>query len=170
MSRWLRVVRGMIGTGLAFAAGVGGAASAVGALVWLGGGVTGLELLQIAGKFSVVAFLLGVTFSGALAITARTRLIREISLRVGSALGAGAGLLYWAFLAVNGGRNWSARNAIGNLVILLLMGAGAATATLMIARRGRVAQMPGDEAPGLGAGDDEIVRARRGSKVEVPKR
>jgi hypothetical protein len=73
MPRWLRVVRGMIGTGLTFAAGVGVVASITGALVWLGHGITGREMLGIVGKCSVVAFLLGVAFSGVLAITARGR-------------------------------------------------------------------------------------------------
>ena len=169
MPRWLRVIRGMIGTGLTFAAGVGGAASIVGVLVWLSDGMTGRELMQIVGKFSVVAFLLGVAFSGVLAITARGRLFNKLSLRLVGALGAGAGLLYWVFLALTGGRNWSARNAIANFVLLILMGAGSAAATLMIARRPGAALESGDELHGLGAGDEEIVHDRTSSRVEAPR-
>jgi hypothetical protein len=169
MPRWLRVIRGMIGTGLTFAAGVGGAASIVGVFLWLGGGITGRELMEIAGKFSVVAFLLGVAFSAVLAVTARGRLFSRLSLRLVGGLGAGAGLLYWVFLAMNGGRNWSARNAIGNFVLLILMGAGSAAATFMIARRASSAPETGDELHSLGAGDEEIVHGHSSSKVEVPR-
>jgi hypothetical protein len=169
MPRWLRVIRGMIGTGLTFAAGVGVVASVTGALVWLGKGITGRELMAIVGKFSVAAFLLGVAFSGVLAITARGRQFSKLSLRLVGALGAAAGLLYFAFLAVNGGRNWSPPDAIANLVILPVMGAGSAAAMLMIARRAGSALKSGDEPQRLPGDDKEIVRDRGRSKVEVPR-
>jgi hypothetical protein len=154
MPRWLKVIRGMIGTGSTFAAGVGGVASLVGVLMWVGDRITGRELMEIAGIFSVVAFLLGIAFSGVLAVTARGRQLEKLSLRLVGALGAGAGLLYFVFLALNGG--------------LTLMGAGSAAATLMIARRAGSALESGDELHGLGAGDQEIVHGRS-SKVEVPR-
>ncbi|HTE47351.1 MAG TPA: hypothetical protein VK636_19020 [Gemmatimonadaceae bacterium] len=169
MPRWLRVIRGMIGTGLTFAVGVGGVAAIAGALVWLGGRITGREVMEIAGKFSVVAFLLGVAFSGVLAITARGRLFNKLSLRLVSALGAGAGLLYWVFLAMNGGRNWSPRDAIANFAMLIVIGAGSAAATLMIARRAGSALESSDELQHLGTGDAEVVHGRSGAKVEVPR-
>ena len=154
MPRWLRVIRGMIGTGLTFAAGVGVVASIPGVLVWLRGGLTPRELLQIVGKVSVVAFLLGVAFSGVLAIAARGRQFNKLSLRLVGGLGAGAGLLYFVFIAANGGRNWSAQDAIANLVLLPLMGAGSAAATLMIAQRAGSALKSGDELHSVGAGAD----------------
>ncbi|MDB4875288.1 MAG: putative rane protein [Gemmatimonadetes bacterium] len=169
MPRWLRVARGMIGTGLTFAAGVGVVASITGLFVRLGHGITGLELMQIVGKFSVVAFLLGVAFSGVLAIAARGREFNKLSLRLVGALGAGAGLLYFVFLALNGGRNWSAPDAIANFVLLVVMGAGSAAATLAIARKARSALESSDEVRSLGVGDDEIVRGRSSSKVETPR-
>jgi hypothetical protein len=168
MPRWLKVIRGMIGTGSTFAAGVGGVASLVGVLMWVGDRITGRELMEIAGIFSVVAFLLGIGFSGVLAVTARGRQLEKLSLRFVGALGAGAGLLYFVFLALNGGRSWSAQDAIANFVVLTLMGAGSAAATLMIARRAGSALESGDELHGLGAGDQEIVHGRS-SKVEVPR-
>jgi hypothetical protein len=159
----------MIGTGVTFAAGVGVVASVTGVLVWLGGGITGHELMEIVGQFSVVAFLLGVAFSGVLAITARGRQFSKLSLRLVGTLGAGAGLLYFVFLALNGGRNWSAPDAIVNFVLLILMGAGSAAAMLMIARRAGSAVGSGDELHSLGAGDEEIVHGRSRSKVEAPR-
>jgi hypothetical protein len=169
MPRWLKVIRGMIGTGLTFAAGIGGVVAIPGVLVWLGGRITGRELLGLVGKFSVASFLLGVAFSGVLAIAARGRHFNKLSLRLVGALGAGAGILYWVFLALNGGRNWSPRNAIGNFVLLIVMGAGSAAATLIIARRARSALNSGDDLHSLGAGDEEIVHDRSSSKVEVPR-
>ena len=169
MPRWLRVARGMFGTGLTFAVGVGLVASAIGAAFWLGGAVTGREVAQIAGKSSVVAFLLGVAFSGVLAVTARGRQFNKLSLRLVGGVGAGAGLLYFLFLAVNGGRNWSPRDAIGNFVLLTVIGGGAGAATLRIARR-TGAPRPAREPLGrLEPGDDQLARGRTRSKVEVPK-
>jgi hypothetical protein len=170
MPRWLRVIRGMIGTGLTFAVGTGAVAATIGGLVWLAKGITGLELMQIAGKLSVVAFLLGVGFSGVLALTARGRQFNKLSLRLVGGLGAGAGLLYFTFLAFNGGRNWSTPDMISNLLILPVMGAAAATATLMIARRASSSLKAGDELPRLSEGDNEIVYSKSRSKVEVPRR
>lgn len=170
MPRWVKVMRGMIGTGLTFAAGVGGLVSIVGAFVWLGGRITGRELVGVAGKFSVAAFLLGVAFSGVLAIAARGRLFDKLSLRLVGGVGAGAGLLYWVFLALNGGRNWSARDAIGNFVLLLVMGVGAATATLLIARKAGATLKSRDDLDALRAGEEEIVQSRRSAKVELPRR
>lgn len=169
MPRWLRVVRGVIGTGVTFAAGVGVLASAIGVAVWLADRISARELMQIVGKSSVVAFILGVAFAGVLAITARARRINRLSLGLVSGLGTGAGLLYWIVLAFNGGRNWSTRNAITNFLLLTAMGAGSAAATMMIARRARSALDSGGGLSGLGAGDEEIVPSRRSSKVTIPK-
>lgn len=159
----------MIGTGLTFAVGVGIVATVAGGVAWLAGGITGRDMLRIAGRLSVVGFLLGVSFGGVLAITARGRRFNKLSLRLVGALGAGAGVLYWAFLASTGGRVWSLRNAIGNFVILTVMGAGSAVATLVIAKRARSALESGGEVHRLGAGDEEIVSSRRKSRVDVPR-
>jgi hypothetical protein len=163
----------MLGTGLTFAVGVGVVASAIGGAVWLGGGITSRELLQIVGKTSVVAGLLGVAFSCVLAITARGRQFNKLSLRLVASLGAGAGLLYFGFLAMNGGRNWSARAAVGNLVLLVLMGGVSASATFVIARRAaasdRASLQSDDALHRLGPANEEIVQGRSRSKVDVPR-
>ena len=169
MPRWLRIIRGMIGTGLTFGAGVGVVASVTGVLAWLANRITSRDLMQIVGKFSVVAFLLGVAFSGVLAVTARGRQFNKVSLRLVGALGAVAGLLYFVFLALNGGRNWSPQNAVVNFVLLTVMGAASAVATFMIARRAGSARESDDEFHSLGAGDPEIVRGRSNSGVDVPR-
>lgn len=135
MPRWMRIVRGMIGTGLTFAVGVGAVVGAIGTALWLAGGPPFVEVLRTAGKFSVVSFLLGVAFSGVLAITARGQKFSTLSLRLVAGLGAAAGLLYFLFLSANGGRTWTLRLAFTNFALLLVMGAGSAVTMLLIARR-----------------------------------
>lgn len=80
MPRWLRVIRGMIGTGLTFAVGVGVAGSILGVVGLLLGELSWNDLRMVA-KLSVIAFLVGVAFSGVLAITARGRTFDKLSLR-----------------------------------------------------------------------------------------
>jgi hypothetical protein len=153
MPRWLRVIRGMIGTGLTFAAAVGVVSSLVGLVALLAGELSGRELLEIVGKLSVVASLVGVAFSGVLAITAHGRPFDRLSLRNVTALGAGGGLLYFLFIAaMNGARVWSASAAIANLTILILIGGGSAAGTLILARKAGSALKSGEESRSLGEG------------------
>jgi len=166
MPRWLRVIRGMIGTGLTFAAGVGVVGSILG-LVGLLLGELSWDDLRMVAKLSVVAFLVGVGFSGVLAIAARGRTFDRLSLRYVTALGAGGGLLYFLFIAeANGARVWSAWNAIGNLTILTLLGGGSAAATLILARRAGRALKSGEESRSLGEGRIEAPLARRDTEQE----
>lgn len=145
MAGWPRVIRAMIVTGLTFAAGVGVAVALVGLVVVLVAGGPLREVLEMAGRFSVVSFLVGVAFAGILAITARSGRLAALSIPRVASLGAGAGLLYFLFLAVNGGRNWSLANAIANLAILTLLGGGSAAATLILARKGRPELRSGED-------------------------
>ena len=153
MAGGARIIRAMLGTGLTFAAGVGAVAALVAGLAALAGQGTLHELFGMAGRFAVVAFLLGVAFSGTLALSARRRRFAELSIARFAALGAGAGLLYFAFLAVNAAGRWSLADAVANLVILTLMGTVAAAGTFLLARRGRAALPPGAEARVLTEGD-----------------
>ncbi len=151
MPRWLRVIRGMIGTGLVFAAGVGVVASIIAALVWLllGGD---REMFRMVIASSIWAFPIGVAFSGVLAITARGRSFDKLSLPRFAALGAGGGLLLFGVLALNAWQAWSVSTAIAHLTIFILLGGGSDTATLMIARRAGSALESGDEMRSLGEG------------------
>ncbi len=155
MPRWLRVIRGMIGMGLTFAVGVGVVTSMLG-LVGVLLGQLALDDLRMAGKLSVVAFIVGVAFSGVLAITAHGRTFDRLSLRFVTGLGAGGGFLYFLFIAaMNGVRVWSVAAAIANLAILTLLGAGSAAATLLLARRAGRALKPAEESPSLSEGGVE---------------
>jgi hypothetical protein len=166
MPRWVRVIRGMIGMGLTFAAGVG----VVGSLLGLAGlllGELSWDDLRMVAKLSVIAFLVGVGFSGVLAITARGRTFDKLSLRYVTALGAGGGLLYFLFIAAaHGARVWSVWNAIGNLAILTLVGGGSAAATLILAQRAGRTLRSGEESRNLGEGRIETPLARRDAERE----
>lgn len=166
MPRWLRVVRGMLGTGLTFAVGVGLVGSVLG-LVALALGQASLDDLRFVGKLSVVAFIVGVGFSGALALAARGRTFDKLSLRYVAALGAGGGFLYYLFIAaMNGARVWSVRLAIGNLAILTLLGAGSAVAMFLMARKARETLTSGDDPRSLSEGARETPLVRRKSEQE----
>ena len=102
MPRWLRIIRGMVGTGLTFAAGVGAVSSSIGLVAMLVGRLSAISLLQEVGRFSVVAFLVGVAFSGVLAIVARRRSFDGLSLRFVTSLGLGVGFLYFLFISISG--------------------------------------------------------------------
>jgi len=167
MPRWVRVVRGMIGTGLTFAVGVGAVVGAIGTALWIAGGPPFVEVLRTVGKFYVVSFLPGVAFSGVLAIAARGRQFSKLSLRLVGSLGAGAGLLYFLFLAMNGGRNWTPRLALLNFVLLIVIGSGAALGMLLIARRARTALDAGGDVPELGAGEQTIGRPDSATRTEA---
>jgi O-antigen/teichoic acid export membrane protein len=162
--RWLRMIRGMIGTGLTFAAGVGVVGSTLGILGVLLGKLSWDDLRLVA-KLSVVAFIVGVVFSGVLAIAARSRQFDKLSLRFVTGLGAGGGLLYFLFIAaMNGAKVWSASQAIANLAILLILGGGSAAGTLILARKAGHALTSGEESRSLGEGGIEAPVVRRESK------
>jgi hypothetical protein len=151
MPRWLRVLRGMIGTGLTFSVGVGVVASMIAGLVWLlPGGEGGLEMIRLVVASSIWAFPIGVVFSGALAITARGVSFDKLSLPRFAALGAGGGLLLFGLLATNAWQAWSVSTALVNATIFVLLGGGSATATLLLARRAGPALKSGDESRRLG--------------------
>src|SRR5262245_39292636 len=142
MPRWMKVVRGIIGTGLTFSAGVGAVSGTIGTLIWLFRSDLTLQhlpgVLGLAARFAVIAFPVGVAFSGALALLARRREFGKLSLPMFASLGAGAGMLLFLLLGVNGAfAAWRPVDAIANFVILTLLGSGAATGTLLVARRAR---------------------------------
>ena len=151
MPRWLRVIRGMIGMGLTFSAGVGVVASMIAVPAWLllGGD---REIIRLVIASSIWAFPIGVAFSGVMAITARGRRFDKLSLPQFAALGAGAGLLLFGVLAANAWDSWSVTTAIANATIFALLGGGSAAATLMLARRAGPALKSGDESRRLGEG------------------
>lgn len=145
MPSWLRVIRGMVGTGLTFAAGIGVIGSLIGLIGVLAGELSAGELLAIVARTSVVAFIVGVAFSAVLATSARGLPFQKLSLRLVTSLGAAVGLLYFLLIAISGLKVWSVTDAIANLAILLLLGAGSAAGTLILARRAGRTLKSGEE-------------------------
>ena len=71
MPRWLRLLRGMLGTGLVFGGGMFVVTGILSLTLWLRGKADAELIADIMGMGSVAAFILGVGFSGVLAIAAR---------------------------------------------------------------------------------------------------
>lgn len=154
MPRWLRLIRGMIVTGLSFAVGVGLLTAIIGAPLWLVGAVTLRTFLFTVIRFAVVSCLIGTVFSGLVAITARGRSIDKLSLAHFGALGAGVGFLYFMLMGLGGAfQVWSLSSAIANFLLVTVTGGGSATALLLLARRGRPPLNAGDQPPALEDGD-----------------
>jgi hypothetical protein len=159
----------MIGTGLTFAAGLGLVGSIIGLVFLLLGKITPLGLVAVVGRFLVApGFLLGVGFSGALALTARGRLVERLTLPFVTALGAAGGLLYFLVIGLsNGFRVWTGPIAVVNFTLLTVMGAGAAAGMLIIARKSRPTLASGEETQSLHEGDIEVAPARRETEEKV---
>lgn len=161
MPRWMRVVRGMIGTGLTFAAGVGGVATLIAGVVSLFVDDFPLRaVFAIGGRMAVVSFILGVAFSGALALASRLRKF-DLSIKRMALFGAGAGALFYVTIGVNGAFNaWNLRDAIANFALLTAMGGGAATAVALLARRAKSSPSESDETLEIGEGAAQPIETR----------
>jgi len=170
MPRWMRIARGMIGTGLGFGALVGTLVGGFTTVRWLAGDIPFVTILRATGKASVVFFILGVIFSGVLAVVARGRSFSKLSLPYVTGLGSGAGLLYWIFLAMNGGRNWAPNVALLNFLVLTVGVGTAAGITLLIARRGQTSVAPSDEVQMLEQGDEPMEPVRTAAQEEPRSR
>jgi hypothetical protein len=150
MAGFPRIIRGMLGTGVAFAVGVGALATVTGLVVTMFGNGSLIGTLRFAGRLSVASFLLGLIFSAILATISRRRRLGEISIMKFAALGAGAGLVYFGAIALNAYRVWSVGDAVRNLLVLTVLGAGSAAGTLAFARWGRAELSATEERPVIG--------------------
>lgn len=147
MPRWLRMIRGIIVTGFTFAIGVGVATSMIGLPIWMLGGISLRSLFETVARFSLVSCVVGMAFSGLVAITARGRSIDKLSVPLFGALGAGVGFLYFLFMGLSGAFSaWSRSAAIINFLLVTVTGGASAAAILMLARRGRP-ELKGTEEP-----------------------
>jgi len=136
MTGWKRVLRGVIGTGLGFAAGAGAVmATLAGVFLILRRGEGWNEMVITVAGSMVWGFLIGVVFAGVTAVVARGRSLESLSLPRFGALGMAAGLLLYGLLALNAWDAWSVSAAVTNAVIFLALGGGAATGSLVLARR-----------------------------------
>jgi len=136
VKKWLRRIRGALGTGLTWALGW----APVGALTgWITGLVLGAPLLTIAANyatmFGVLGFVGGTIFSSVLSVAERGRSFRQLSLARFLAWGALGGLVLGG-LAVTANLLGSGFTVLGAVLAsaATLLGAGSAAATLRIAR------------------------------------
>lgn len=130
--------------GVAFAAGAGLIMSTLAAVVLTLNGGQGWRdfAIPVVGG-SVWGFLMGTTFGGALALLSRGRSFESLSLPRFTALGVGAGLLFYGLLALNAWDAWSTSAAVINAVIFVGLGGGCATASLLLARKAEGARAGG---------------------------
>lgn len=136
MRRWIRLVRGAVGTGLTWAVAWTGVGAVVGVAKWFFAGSTALlpVFINSVGAFAAAGFVFGLTFSAVLAAVERRRTFGEMSVGRFAALGGVTGLVLFIALGVAGSHS-SIVDAILN-GILPFLGAGSAAATLALARRG----------------------------------
>lgn len=133
-----RIFRGMVGMGTIF--GLVGATliGAIGALsLFRGFDRDDMDFMLVApfGAFGIM-FALGMFYAGVLAIVARDRPFREVSILRTAAAGAVGGLLPTAFLlTTEAGR--SGPEVMSSLALFPPMSAAIAVATLLIARRAK---------------------------------
>jgi hypothetical protein len=159
VSRGERIFRGMVGLGTVFGL-VGGAligALSLWTLVRFGGQVDwddDADFMIVAPFVAFgIAFVLGMLYAGLLALVARGRSFRELSIARVALAGAAIGIVP-AVVAIVGGTLNGAVNVLDDAVNALLLfppaSAIVATATLLIARRAApepepVAEVPGEE-------------------------
>ena len=129
MKRWLKRIRGAVGTGLTWAA----AWSGVGAILSLViGGFVGFY----ATVFAIMGFVGGAVFSGVLGITEGRRTFDEMSLSRfavwGAVGGVAVGGILVSMLFVGGPLTLGSVLIAG---VVTLMGAGSAAGSLALARR-----------------------------------
>ena len=153
MPRWLKILRGMLGTGLAFAIAGPLVVLLIGAFFMVFGNASLESVVMTAARGSAVSFVIGVVFSGILALAARGRLFEKLSLKLFTALGGGVGLLAWTIMGLMGAfKVWTPGDAIVNLILLTGVGTGAAAATLLVARKSPATLDASEEPLGIGEG------------------
>lgn len=162
MPRWLKLIRGMIGTGLAFAVAGPAIVGAIGLGFWVFGDASLGGVAMVAARSAVVSFAIGVVSSGILALVARGKGFEKLSLKLFATIGAGVGLAAYTAMGLSGAFDaWSPSAAIGNFVLLTSIGAGAAAGTLWVARRSRVTLASSDEPLSVGEGAASTIHMSR---------
>ena len=148
MSRWKQVVRGMLGMGLTFggiAAAFFTALTAVAAV--FGGGLDPTEPFFPIIAGTVWGFGIGVAFSGVLAIAGRHLSFEKLTVPRVAGIGAAGGLILAGALVGIVTLTGDGFAAIAEaFMILPILGAGAGTASLLIARKASPALLS-DEGP-----------------------
>ncbi|MCY3548021.1 MAG: hypothetical protein OXH49_14170 [Gemmatimonadetes bacterium] len=145
MSRWKKVVRGVLGMGLTFGA-IGAAFFSLVALagkVFFPGAEDELGFMIIAGTVWGVG--IGTSFSAMLAIAARGRSLDELSYSRVASLGLLGGVLLAGLVVGGSWGDWPNGAAIVPFSILPLLGAGGGVVSLLVARKAGRSLRSGEE-------------------------
>ena len=135
MKRWLRRIRGVLGTGLTWAAGWSGVAFILSLLGFFGTAGSVQFYFVLAALWGVVGFVGGSIFSMVLAIAERRRTFDEMSLPRIASWGALGGVLLAIPWVTGAGPPPTLGEIVGTGVVMALMGAGSAAGSLALARR-----------------------------------
>ncbi len=157
MKKWVRRIRGAIGTGLTWAAAWFGA----GMIMLLGSllvtGSTGADVPYPLG-FGAFGFVAGVAFSGILSLAEGRRRFHQMSMSRFAGWGAAGGFLLSAILVVAVALGEDP-GFLGNLVVLgpifAVAGAGSAAGSLALARRAEDRALPKASDGETGGGSSE---------------
>lgn len=147
MRRFLRRIRGIIGTGLIWAAGFVGFFT-VAQLVRVG--MTLQIFPGLAFRWAIYGFLTGGTFAGILALTERHRKLEDLSLRRVALWGAVGGFLItcvWASI-------YGMMPPLWTLSEVSLLSAVFSSGSVALARRGDTKLIEGEEESPLGLEED----------------
>ena len=157
MARWKRVVRGILGMGVTFGAIGGGFFAVLTAVAAVFGGLDADEPFFPILAGTVWGFGIGVTFSSVLAIVGSRLSFDRLSVPRVAGMGGLGGLVLAAVLV--GGTTLAGEAFTGVVeafTILPLIGAGAGTASLLIARRAGSVVGARGEMDALGHSDGDV--------------
>ena len=155
MSRWKSILRGMLGMGLTFGGIAGGFFAVLTVMLAVFGGLDESEPFFPIIAGTVWGFGIGVAFSGVLAVVGRHVSFENLSVPRVAGIGALAGLLLaGTLIGVTSLAGEAFTGVVEALTILPILGAGAGSASLVIARRAGPAPSSGEEPLGLGVDGD----------------
>ncbi len=135
MKKWLRRIRGVVGTALTWAAGWAGFAFILSLTGYFGALGTVQVYAAVAALWAVVGFVGGAIFSVVLGIAERRRSFDEMSLPRFAVWGAVGGLLLAIPWLTGAGPPPALSEILGTGVVMGLLGAGSAAGSLALARR-----------------------------------
>ena len=137
MRKWLKRMRGVLGTALTWAvawSGVGVVLGLVGAVVAPGAGSVVDWVVTLVGVFGPLGFVGGVVFSTVLGIAEGRRRFDQMSLTRFAAWGAVGAFLVSAFLVL-GDNSLLGFDKVLPILVMTLLGAGSAAGSLAMARK-----------------------------------
>ena len=159
----------MLGTAVAFAIGGPAIVGIVALAFWLFGGAPLGAVAVAVLRSAPICFIIGLAFSGLVALLAQGRMFEKLSIKLFAALGAVVGFALFMLMGLGGAfEAWSATDGIVNLLLLTSVGAGGAAATLALARKTSTPAAVGAEEETLSLGEGAAIpvdMSREGERV-----